>query len=107
MGTSAADEQGAVVNAAREMAREYLRRKTPFVWNATSLTPVIRRKQIQLFTDYHAAVRVVYSETEWEEQLWRNRERNAEVPERVISRMLRGMSLPERFEAHRMEWHCV
>lgn len=107
MKVSPNDEQGAVVNAARETAREYLRKHIPFVWNATSLTPVIRGKQIRLFADYHAAVRMVYLETEWEEQLRRNRERSEEVPEQVIRRMLGGMSLPERFEAHRVEWHCV
>lgn len=107
MKVSPKDNQGRVVSAAREMAKEYLRKQTPFVWNATCLTPVIREKQIRLFTDYHASVRVVYLETEWEEQLRRNREREAEVPESVICSMLRDMSPPERFEAHRVEWHCV
>ena len=50
---------------------------------------------------------MIYLETEWEEQLRRNRERSKAVPEQVIRRMLGYMTLPECFEAHRVEWHCV
>lgn len=104
---SPTDTQGAVVNAARELAKSYLREKQPFVWNATSLTPSIREKQVGLFSDYHASVRVVYLETEWEEQLRRNRERKEAVPESVIRDMMKNMTLPERYEAHRVEWYCI
>ena len=100
-------EQGPVVTAARQLAKAYLRDKIPFVWNATNLTPVIRGKLVKLFTDYHASVKMIYLETEWEEQLRRNRERSKAVPEQVIRRMLGYMTLPECFEAHRVEWHCV
>lgn len=107
MRISPKEEQGAVINAARELAKEYLRKKIPFVWNATDLTPMIRGKQVNLFTSYGASVRIVYLETEWEEELKRNREREAEVPEDVIGNMLGYMVLPERTEAHRVEWYCV
>lgn len=106
MKISPTDNQGAVVNAARDLAREYLRKKIPFVWNATNTTPLIRQKQIRLFTDYHASVRIVYLETEWEEQMRRNRKRVDEVPEAVICHMLSNMTVPERFEAHSVEWNC-
>lgn len=99
--------QGAVVSAARDQAREYLRKKVPFVWNATSLTPVIREKQLRLFADYGASARIVYLETGWEEQMRRNRERKAAVPEPAIGGMLKNLVPPERFEAQRVEWHCV
>ena len=107
MKISPAKPQGAVVNAARELAKEYLRRKEPFIWNATSLTPMIRERQIQLFAGYHASVKIVYLETEWEEQMRRNGNRKETVPEQVIEEMLGSLVLPERFEAHRIEWHCV
>ena len=32
------EDQGSVVQAARELAKAYLRKKVPFVWNATDLT---------------------------------------------------------------------
>lgn len=105
MGVSPKDKQGAVVSAARELAKEYLREKIPFIWNATNLTPIIREKQTKLFMNYHATVKIVYLETEWEEQLRRNQSRKEEVPESIIHRMLGSMTFPERFEAHKVEWH--
>ncbi len=99
--------QGAVVDAARQLAKTYLRDKRPFVWNATNLTPLIRGKLVRLFTDYHASARIVYLETDWEEQMRRNRGRPDIVPEQAIRRMLGYMTLPECFEAHRVEWHCI
>ena len=107
MGVSHTEAQGPVISRAREMARGYLRRKIPFIWNATCLTPVIREKQVGLFTDYHASVRIVFLETGWEEELRRNRERTEQVPEPVIRRMLGNMTLPRRFEAHEVAWLCV
>lgn len=101
------EPQGPVIAAARERAKEYLRQQKPFVWNATNLTPSLREKQVRLFQDYHASVRIVYLETGWEEQLRRNRERREKVPEDVIGKMMKNLVLPERFEAERVEWICV
>lgn len=101
------DNQGAVVQEARERAKEYLRKQIPFVWNATNLTPQIRQKQCSLFEDYHASVKIVFLETDWEEQMKRNCGRKAVVPEKVIREMLKNLVLPERFEAQEVKWHCV
>lgn len=68
------EAQGRVVQAARERAKELLRAKHPFIWNATSLT-ALRAQQIELFERYHARVRLVYLETVWEENLRRNASR--------------------------------
>lgn len=107
MHISPREAQGTVINAAKEQAKEYLRRKQPFIWNATNLTPVIREKQVRLFEGYHADVRIVFLETGWKEGLERNRQRTEEVPETVISDMLQKMVLPERGEAQFVEWNCV
>ncbi len=109
MRISPKEEQGAVVNAAKEQARAYLRKKQPFVWNATNLTAATRGKLVRLCEDYGAAVRIVFLETGWEEELERNRgrEREAEVPEQVIRRMLRSLVLPGRWEAQYVDWECV
>lgn len=101
------EPQGPVAAAAREEAKEYLRKKQPFVWNATNLTPSLREKQIRLFQDYHASVQIVYLETGWEEQTARNRARAGEVPQEALDRMMKNLVLPERFEAERVEWNCV
>lgn len=107
MKISPTEPQGPVAAAARERAKEYLRRREPFVWNATSLTPSLREKQIRLFHDYHASVRVVYLETSWEEQLRRNQSRAEEVPQEALGRMQKNLVLPERMEAERVEWTIV
>lgn len=99
--------QGRVVDAARERAKELLRKKQSFVWNATNILPTTRKQQIDLFAAYGASVRVVYLETEWDEQLRRNASRPDAVPEGAISDMLEKLTPPEYFEAHRVEWHCV
>src|SRR5262249_16741250 len=39
-----ADDQGAVVNRARELAREYLRQGKSFVWNATNVSRQLRTR---------------------------------------------------------------
>ena len=96
-----------VIEKAKERAKEYLRKKQPFVWNATNITDQIRKQQIDLFTAYGAAVRIVYLETEWLEELRRNEERKGRVPEGAIANMMKKMTLPERYEAHYVEWHCV
>jgi len=107
MGIKPTENQGAVVQAAKEQAKEYLRRKQPFVWNATSITPMLRDKQIRLFEEYGASVRIVYLETGWEEDLRRNSSRVRNVPEAAIARMLNNLIPPERHEARRVDWICI
>ena len=107
LGVKPTDRQGRVVQAAQEKAREFLRSKQPFVWNATSLTPMLRRKEIQLFEEYGARVRIVYLETPWAENMRRNSGRSAKVPESVIASMLGRIIPPERQEARNVEWLCI
>lgn len=107
MKISPTDNQGRVAEIARERARELLRKKQSFVWNATNLSPMIRGKQIRLFGQYHASVRIIYLETEWGEQLRRNGGRPDAVPEAAICRMMEELVLPEGKEAGTVEWYCV
>ena len=107
MKISPTDNQSKVLEIARERARELLRKKQPFVWNATNLSPMVRAKQIKLFIQYHASTRIVYLETDWNEQLRRNASRPDAVPEQAICHMMEELVLPEAKEVHRMEWHCV
>ena len=101
------DNQSKVLEIARERARELLRKKQPFVWNATNLSPMVRGKQIKLFTQYHASTRIVYLETAWEEQLHRNSSRGDHVPEQTICHMMEELILPEAKEGAWVEWYCI
>ena len=107
MDISPTDEQGRVIQAAKEKAREYLRKRQPFCWNATNLMYETRAKLISLFEDYGAKHRIVYLETDWTENLSRNAGRKACVPELVIERMLLKLTPPMAFEAGKVEWLFV
>ena len=107
MGVKPTDNQGAVVQAGKESARKLLRAHQPFVMNATHLTPISREPLIRLFEQYGARVRIVYLETEWDEQVRRNGQREKQVPLGVIADMLERLCVPERHEAAMVEWICV
>lgn len=107
LGAPPVGPQKKVADEARARAKSLLREKRPFVWNATSVTADLRRGLVELFASYHASVRIVYLETEWKEELRRNANRAAVVPEDAILRMLAKLTPPERFEAQRVEWYCV
>jgi len=104
---SPTENQGLVANIGREKAKEFLRKHQPFVWNATNITTQMRESLIGLFETYHASVRIVYLETDWKSQQERNRSRKAAVPFEIIVEMLGKMTLPEAFEARKVEWICV
>jgi len=99
--------QGKVVAVGYERAKEYLRKKQPFVWNATNITTQIRATQIELFENYGASVETVFLETDWDEQLNRNKNREAVVPEGVIENMLSKLVLPESYECQKTKWEIV
>lgn len=100
-------EQGKVANMAREQAKEYLRRHQSFVWNATNITVQMRESLVSLFETYHAHVRIVYLETDWQSLLGRNNFRENSVPQSVVEGMLGKMVLPESYEARKVEWFSV
>lgn len=99
-----ADEQGQVVNRARELAREHLRNSRSFVWNATNLSRQLRAQCIDLFADYHARIRIVYVEVPAERLLSQNRRRQSPVPQKVLERLLDRWEVPDRTEAHSVDW---
>ncbi len=107
LGIKPTDNQGKVIQEARERAKEYLRKKQPFVWNATDLTKDIRQKQIGLFEQYGARVRIVYLETDWKTRTKRNADRADAVPEGVVGGMLGKTVLPAPDEAQTVEWLCA
>lgn len=94
--------QGEVVQAARERAKELLRRREPFVWNATNLSRQRRGPIIDLLADYKARVHIVHLDVPAHELLAQNRARKAAVPESVIRRMTERWEVPTLVEAHRI-----
>ena len=107
LGVRPTDSQGAVIQAAQETAREHLRAKRPFIWNATDLTREKRQKLVALFERYGARVRIVYLETGLETRTERNQGRAAAVPESAVARMLEKTEPPTPDEAQTVEWICT
>lgn len=104
---SPSGNQQEVIRIAKERAKQLLRQKKSFVWNATSITPDIRSKMIALFQSYNAYTRIVYLETDYKENLYRNKSRKSAVAPSVIDKMLERITPPERFEAHEVDWICI
>lgn len=96
--------QGAVVQTAKQRARTFLREGQPFVWNATNLTRDLRAPLIDLFTAYHARVRLIHVEAPRHRLLEQNTNRAQPVPPAALDRMLDRWETPDPTEAPIVEW---
>ena len=94
--------EGKVAHLAIERARELLRRKAPFVWNATNLSELMRKKTLDLLYAYHAEVELVYLEKPRAELLRRNSRRDTSLSNKTLTGMLHRWDLPLPTEAHRV-----
>src|SRR5262249_5564405 len=97
-------DQGAVAQEAKARARELLRHRQPFIWNATNITRALRAQLTALFSAYRARVTIVYLDAPRDVLLARNRVRCHPVPEAVIDRLARRLEIPDPTEAHTVEW---
>lgn len=104
LGVAPADPQGIVLNRAREIAQGHLQAKKPFVWNATNLSRHVRGECVRFFHEHGARVRIVYVEADPERLFSQNRQRRRKVPEAVIERLLDRWEVPDRTEAHQVDW---
>lgn len=104
LGVEASDDQGEVVQAARDRAREFLRCGASFAWNATNLTREVRAQLIALFTGYRARARIVHIEAPYAETQQRNANRAHAVPGPAMARMLERWDVPAVTEAPAVEW---
>lgn len=102
LGQPATGNQGRVIQAAYEAARDHLRNGRDFVWNATNISAQLRAKPLKLLRDYGAHVEIVYLEPEPAKLYSQNRARAAIVPDAVINTLLRKLEPPGSWEAHRV-----
>ncbi|WP_340621349.1 AAA family ATPase [Xenorhabdus siamensis] len=91
---------GWVVQRAKQQAREQLRNRQDFVWNATNLTAQMRQQLIKLFVSYNAKVKIVYIEQDHKRWQQQNNNREYVVPDKVMDRMLSKLEVPTLEEAH-------
>jgi predicted kinase len=95
-----ADDQGPVIRAAKEAAKTYLRASRSFIWNATNTTRMLREGLIDLFTAYHAKVRIVNCDAPLVDIRHRNWARDMPVPPHVIEKLMDHLDIPDLTEAH-------
>ncbi|NUT37703.1 MAG: AAA family ATPase [Hamadaea sp.] len=98
------EPQGRVVAAARERARELLRTRTPFVWNATDVSRQVRAQPIALAAAYGARVEVVSLEAPPDVLFARNGGRAEAVPAAAVQKMIGRWETPDLTEAHAVSW---
>jgi putative nucleotidyltransferase with HDIG domain len=96
----ATDNQGEVIQAAREQCRVHLRAGQDFALNATNITRQMRQRWIDLFADYSARIEIVYLEPPISMLLDQNKHRAATVPEKVILELLEKLEPPTITECH-------
>ncbi|MFC9974681.1 AAA family ATPase [Spirillospora sp. NPDC127200] len=104
MGVRPGGDQRPVVAAAYERAREHLRARRPFVWNATNVSRTLREQCTGLIADYHGRIELIALEAPPQVLRARNRRRPAPVPDAVIDRLAGRWEQPDPTEAHRVEW---
>jgi len=82
----ATDEQGKVIQKAKETAKEYLRKGLDFVWNATNTSKQMRSSLIQLFDTYDAYIKIIFIYKPLSTILIQNKQRVEIVPDDVIKK---------------------
>ena len=96
--------EGAVAHHALDLARELLRAKKPFVWNATHLSTQMRAKTLDLCFAYQAQVEIVYLEQSRAQLLARNAKRDTSLSSKALLGMLHRWEVPLPTEAHRVRY---
>lgn len=96
----ATDNQGQVIQAAKERCRELLRAGRSFAFSATNVLRQTRKRWVDLFADYNARVEVVYVEPRFSMILAQNKRRERPVPETVIRDLADKCEPPNGTEAH-------
>jgi predicted kinase len=100
LGVQPTDNQGKVVQLARQRCREFLRAGTPFAFNATNILRQTRKRWIDLFADYNARIELVWIEPPFERLLRQNGSRQNPVPEQVVRRLAAKCEPPTWAEGH-------
>lgn len=100
MKISPKDNQGRVLQESKERAKVLLRKKHPFIWNATNILQQRRKQLVELFTTYKARVKIVYLEVPYKTLLERNQNRKYALPTNVLERFIGKLQVPEVHEAH-------
>ncbi|ULJ69308.1 AAA family ATPase [Wielerella bovis] len=95
------------VRIGKELAKQYLREKRSFVFNATNLNRDLRSKWTGIFAAYGAKIKIVYLEVPHSQWLAQNKQREHSVPEKVLAQMLGKWEVPSFDEAHEIVFQAA
>jgi predicted kinase len=98
---------GAAIHLSIDRAKEFLRVGAPFVWNATHLSPLMRRKTLDLLYAYHAEVEIIYLEQPEDVIFRRNSKRDTTLSNAAIENMLFRWDPPLPTEADVVTYEVV
>jgi len=104
LGLSQGDNVGRAVHMVIDNAKELLRKKESFIWNATHLSSQMRNKTLDLLFNYNAQVTIVYLEAPEIEIKKRNSLRDTTLPNSKIDEMLFKWEVPTKIEAHHVQY---
>ena len=98
----AVENQGEVIQLARERCRELLRSRQSFAFSATNLLRQTRQRWLDLFADYSARIEIVYIEPPLPVIFAQNKRRQRAVPEKIIRELADKSEPPTWAEAHQL-----
>jgi putative nucleotidyltransferase with HDIG domain len=99
------DNQGRVIQLAKEKSKEYCRQKQSFVWNATNLSRTRRNTLITTWLPYHPKINIVFIFKNIAQVLRNNtaREKEFKIPNKKIMTMFEQVQFPTMVECHTLE----
>lgn len=104
MGLRHGKNEGMVAHAVVDQAKALLRKKESFVWNATNLSDLLRKKCLDLLFSYGAEVQLVYLEKPRGELLRRNSKRDTSLSNKTLEGMLHRWDVPVPTEVHAIQY---
>jgi len=104
LGLRHGENDGMAAHHAVDKAKALLRRREPFVWNATHLSEQMRTKTLDLLYAYDANVTLVYLEVPSAVLFQRNGKRDTTLTQKDLERMLHRWELPLPWEAHAVRY---
>lgn len=96
------DEQGLIIQTAKDRARQYMRKGEDFIWNATNITVQLRSGLISLFNDYDSHINIIFINKPLSKILLQNKNRDTMIPEKVIIKLHKKMEIPTELECHNL-----
>lgn len=93
------ENNGKAAHFAIEKAKGFLRKGEPFAWNATNISPLLRKKALDLLYAYDARVTIQYLEQPESVLMSRNHKRDTTLSNKGILGMLNRWEVPYPTEA--------